>query len=200
MGRRKYYPEAEIKEYKGVVISVRESGNFFATVAGEYVYDTTLAGLEKELDKRLKKAKVKVALPVSQLGRIWSESPYQRGRWVSGLGVRHLTLTGIHGGTQRVLAVDDKTGEPEQLGRYSDETRIVRRLTDAEIEEYVQVETASRKAEKALRAFMNRVELGGRLDSVSDYVKAAMGLKVDEVDADAEAEAELDELLAEDPR
>lgn len=179
---------AEVKVFRGVGIIVNSDGIFRAQVAGEWLYAETLKEVESKVEKILKKTKVSVSIPVSQLGVVWSDAPYRQGRWSNGIGVRHLTVTGIHGGTGNVIVKDEKTGKTEQLTGWR--AGVVRRLTDVEVAEYVRLAAEERAAVRALRTYVGQFELKGDLP---DQIKEAQGEKID-------TPVESEELVSDDPR
>lgn len=183
----------KVKTYQGVDISVNtDSGEFSASVAADRVKAPTLAALQNQIDKIQKKTKVKVAIPVSVLGQVWKPNrgySYQgRDSWISGAGVQHCTLTGfdIKGNVQWK---DDKTGKAERASRWGRNVQFVRRLTDAEIEEYINLRKAKDAAEAAYHLFEEKV----RIDDVDVLVKTAMGLSADDPKEDADTLLALDE-------
>lgn len=185
----------KLKDYKGVEIEVSDySGHFHASYLGDRLSAETLPALEAQIDRKLRQAKVKVSIPITQLGIKYYKGRYGgRGHWGNGPGVRHLTLTGVHSRTHRVLAKEDETGDTVQLNDNGDYTR---RLTDEEVVEYIRLSEAEQAAKSALRNFEKSVALPLNYRGLDAFVKQAMAEKIDTPD---EAGAEAAELM-EDPR
>jgi hypothetical protein len=189
---RKYHSSAAIKKYRGVEITVNSDGQFRARMDLDFLKADRLVDLQRQIDKLIKRRKVKIAIPVTQLRKSWSDTGgySYRGRsgWVSGRGVRHLVLTGLHA-NGNVYAKDVKTGETEQLDyRYGE---IVRRLTDEEAAEFTRLYTASCEASDALHKFEESIQIEDPRTLVQRAREAAAS---DAAVPAMEAEPELDPL------
>lgn len=194
MARKKYYAPAEIKEFRGVTISVLGSGEFSATAGGEHLSADRLVDLEKQIEKQLKKTKVKVEVPITVLGEQYYEPQFGRGLWRAGSGVRRLVLTGVRSDNGNVMARDVVTGEPEQITRIRE--WVPGHLTDEQAAEYTRLYEANRAAAKALHEFTAALNSSVSEFRLAELVKAAQAAKVDTPEDPEEDPAVADPRLA----
>lgn len=167
-------------------IFVSPDGVFSARGAGEWLSDETLKGLLAKIRKSAKRIKIVVAVPVTVLGRQLSTPRYSRHKWISGHGVQHITLTGIHGKYECAMYRDDVLPDDRGLtsdlrSGYRDHEQFVRRLTDDEAAEFKRLSLAAEAAKEALHAFV-----GLRKVDPDELAKAAIAEKIDTPDDPAE--------------
>jgi hypothetical protein len=187
MGRRRRIsgddPEWE-EEILGRMYTITlstSSGSFRSSVNGDHVSADTKDELVKEIQKRARKARLKVSVPATQIDVVEKEFFGGRKQWIFGVGTRDLVLTGIHSRTGKVL-VKYTNGETTQVsGRWGRSSEIVKRLTKAEIEEYKKLKRAAMVATEAYAKFEKKV----RLDP-EKVVREAMNEAVDDPREDDE--------------
>lgn len=112
------------KKINGVAVDVRVSqdGEFTTLVAGVYLRADTLKDLLTQAKKALRQPKKAVAVPATIMGTKKYTDKYRGTHWAYGLSSRNVVLTGIHGGTGRVVSKDAETGaklEGDQFGSFN---------------------------------------------------------------------------------
>jgi len=162
-----------------VVISVTEQGRFVAAVDGdEYVADK-LDDVLAIVRKALRKAKVRLSIAASMVGTELKRSGYRRAVGVSSTtGVRHFTITGMHGSNGNVLIKWGDTGETEQYRGWGSGTPV-RRLNDADVQRYKQLALAAKTANEELEKFLATRSLDSKM-SLREYVEEQIRLKEDD--------------------
>lgn len=196
MSRRRRYGDATIAEYRGLPVSVSSDGRFSATVGVDRFVDDTLAGLKKQLDKALRKTRIKVAIPFMELGVQFHEPKYGRPSWIEGGSARLLTLTGLHS-NGNVYVRDEKTGELEQMDGWGHRRTLARPLSAEEIAEYERLRAAKSAASKAFYEFEERVKLPV---SLRELVKRARDAAASDAATIEQEDARPLDMPDEDPR
>lgn len=166
------------RKINGVTVEIRvdDDGQFQARVAGEWLTADTLKGLEAQLAKTLKRAKIKVAIPATMLGVQKSTHFAARGSRVSGNGTRDILLVGIHSGNGNLLIRDDVEGSAvEQVTGFRQGNDIVRRLTKEEAATYTRLQKEKQAAESAAYDFEKRVKV-----DAEKLIRAAIAEKTDD--------------------
>ncbi len=143
------------------------TGFFSASVAGDYYSAKTKDELLDKLAKAVKKTRARINVPLTMIGRVARVVKPGIGShrsWTTydpGVGYTHVTLIGTHAGTGRLLLRKDDGSklEEDRFGYRNDDAALCRRLTDAEVAEYIKLHTEKLRAEKAFEKFKSRVEI-----------------------------------------
>lgn len=139
-----------------VTIEVDSNGSFYAHVddVGQF-HGKTLAELEEQLNKSLKRATAKKAIEVTVLGL----RPKQKGdfgsynsNFTKGDGAVDVTLRGFSDRTRDLLITEPDGKTKGKLGA-NDAQDVVKKLTPAEHAEYAQLLENVALARRALEAF-----------------------------------------------
>jgi hypothetical protein len=143
------------------------AGGTFTCDFGDHTYEAkTHAELLERLEVAVKKHLAQNPVDVTVIGLVsrdkrkmsYSSTPFEKG-----VGFVHALLTAKHerhGGTFLLRAVDG--GQKFQVGSYSSEGTICRRLTVEESVEYMRLASAVVDAEKALAAFELTVKVNAQ--------------------------------------
>lgn len=118
-----------------IPIMVRESGEFWCRLDGELSSANSLKTLTEKIKRHVRTSR-KIAVPITLLDDFGPQDDKVK--------IQQVTLTGIHGGSGNVIAVDDKTKTQQQLRYFYG--MAVRRLTGEEIQQFVALVKASRDA------------------------------------------------------
>lgn len=180
--------KTETIDGRRVEIIVEDDGRFVASCDGDEWRDVTYSGVLDKVRRDLRKSRVRIAIPATMVGSELHKPKYGRPHArAATAGVRHFTITGMHGRTRNVLVKWEDTGESEQL-RYYGSGNIVRRLTAADVSEFVTLAKERDRANKAYDAFIEKRALGSRRD-ISEYVEEAIRQKEDEPTEDGTNDA-----------
>jgi hypothetical protein len=171
-------------------VDVTDDGMFRALHDGDPISAQTYADLSDKLRKRLRRAKVRLALPVTLLGVTMAPPPTRERSWMPDKPLRpaqatvDAVITGIHAQNRDVL-IDLPDGTKHRASGYAhrNEGTIARRLTPEEAATYVQLAKAADEADTALAAFVEKVGITDAREWVREQVEAAEKAKPDtEVD------------------
>lgn len=155
-----------------VEIKIWDDGSFNARVHGSWIKEMTLAECEAKARKAAKKAAIVVSVPFTLVGIVPHKSAFHGATWIAGIGTRDGVATSVHSGSGLVM-VQWSDGTKEQL-RGSRESNVVRRLTDEEKAEYVEVEREYRAAAERRHKFERKVELRSLEDAVIAAQRASV--------------------------
>lgn len=154
-------------------ISVDNTGSFFTTMEGELVQSPTLEALKKKIGAKQRRKTIKLNLPATIR---------EAGSWRS-TGKKptfiQVQVTGIHSRNKNVLYRREDNGKADSVG-YSDD--IYKRLTPADIAEYLRLWQATVDAEKAFDDFKTK----------HTYTKQAIGEAIAAAEKKAGIEPEED--------
>lgn len=167
-------------------VELDSDGYFRALDDGDLVKAPTFTELQEKLRKRRRRAKVRLALPITLLGVTAAPDPEARHSWQRTPGIRpardtvDAVVTGVHA-QNRDLLTELADGTKQRLGGYGhgSEGVMARRLTAAEKTEYVRLATVAHEADEALDAFVDGVKIGNARAWVTDQVEAAEKAQLD---------------------
>lgn len=187
-GRTEEWQEVTINKIvngQPLKVTIDNAGRFSAEVAGQRISETTMDATVAAAAKWLKKAKVRVSIPATIVNQTFHESRGgyggTRAHWFSGIGVRHVTFTGLHSATGATLAKDERTGETVQHVEASRDVEVLRRLSPEQIETYERLRHAADAAAETLEKFYNDHRLhSDRHAGLSDLIKEALAQAMDE--------------------
>lgn len=154
--------ETKVKNYSVDSVTVEiavstSTGVFSGDVDGNTLTAPSLSSLQDKIKKYIR-ANRRIAVPVTMVDDYGVND--------TEILIRHITLTGIHGRSNNVMAKDDETERVEQLRYFYGQ--IVRRLTTDEIKELTKLAQAARDAYAKVEAWVEERQV-----SPTELVRAA---------------------------
>lgn len=138
-------------------VFVDEYGQFHTDCKGQPLVSDTLDKLKERLTVAVRKAAVKLAIPVTRLVSKYGKTFYEAG-----------VLTGIHAGTSRVLYRGEISG-PEQIEGYV--AGVFQPLSPEQIADHTKLRQASADAQRALGEWEEAYRLNPR-KAVTEAIEA----------------------------
>lgn len=155
------------------------NGKFRATVEGhEYTAESEKALIDK-LRASLRTAKARLKLPITIINVVPKKSQWgHQSSWGIGIGTRHAIITGLHAQNNDLLIEDEAGTKERKRGHsWSSDGLVCRRMTPAQIDEYVALAQAAESTKKALDAFEERY----KIENVEKWVAKELAAAVDQI-------------------
>lgn len=160
-----------------VEFRVNGDGEFCTIIAGEFIREDSLKAAESKARALTKKAKRKIALPFTIMGaKMYTPGSHFTRKYL-GIGCRDITITGIHAGTGNLLFRydDDPRQEVHQDTGMGYDTKIVKRMSPEQQEEFRRLYKANSDAHEALSTFQEKFKV-----KVDELVEQAINQSADD--------------------